>query len=177
MQREDGVLSLRFYLSAEVSKDLLYLTVDPVRTIIYQENVWNLCEEALLWIHFPLGTWLFSTHTLPFPSLNTYHLNSFTLWRYNPFGYALTDLGRQYLTFQGSTDSDVGRFLSTLKSGRKKETTIKEQWLEIVRISKQGQSMRVYRTLDDMIKFCLSAGFIDWCRLMCRRIHTYTKNE
>eukprot|EP00956_Cyclotella_meneghiniana_P005568 scaffold7165_cov68-Cyclotella_meneghiniana.AAC.3 len=81
--------------------------------------------------------------------------------RYNPFGYALTDLGKQYLSFQGSADSDIGRFLSTLKSGRKKETTIKEQWLEIVRVSKQGQSMRIYRTLDDMIKLCLSAGFID----------------
>jgi hypothetical protein len=82
-------------------------------------------------------------------------------FRYNPFGYGLTDLGKQYLSFNGSTDSDVGRFLSTLKSGRKKDSTIKEQWLEIVRVSKQGQSMRIYRTLDDLIKFCLSAGFID----------------
>lgn len=62
----------RFYLSAEVSKDLLYLTLDPVRTLIYQENVWNLCVEALLWIHFPLGTW--HAHTsIPFAK---YHLSS-----------------------------------------------------------------------------------------------------
>jgi hypothetical protein len=80
---------------------------------------------------------------------------------YNPFGYGLTDLGKQYLGFNGSPESDIGRFLSTLKSGRKKEATIKEQWLEIVRVSKQGQNMRIYRSLDDLIKFCLSAGFID----------------
>ena len=96
--------------------------------------------------------------------LNAYrlsHLSRIVHCRYNPFGYGLTELGKQYLRFNGSAESDVGRFLSTLKSGRKKQATIKEQWLEIVRVSKQGQSMRIYRTLDDMIEFCLSAGFID----------------
>mmetsp|Transcript_6059 Transcript_6059/g.11057 ORF Transcript_6059/g.11057 Transcript_6059/m.11057 type:complete len:178 (+) Transcript_6059:69-602(+) len=81
---------------------------------------------------------------------------------YNPFGYGLTDFGKEYLAFNGSLDSDVGRFLSTLKGGqRKTEAVMKEQWLEIVRVSKKGQSMRIYRTLDDLIKFCLAAGFID----------------
>eukprot|EP00804_Cyclotella_cryptica_P029340 CCRYP_017745-RA/>CCRYP_017745-RA protein AED:0.01 eAED:0.01 QI:250/1/1/1/0/0/3/1961/177 len=80
---------------------------------------------------------------------------------YNPFGYGLTDLGKQFLTFNGSAESDVGKFLSTLKSGRKTEATIKSQWLEIVRVSKKGQNMRIYRKLDELTKFCLSAGFID----------------
>ncbi|KAL7470527.1 hypothetical protein ACHAXS_010780 [Conticribra weissflogii] len=81
---------------------------------------------------------------------------------YNPFGYGLTDLGRKYLEFNGSLESDVGQFLSTLKSGKRKtSSTLKEQWLEIVRVSKKGQSMRIYKRLDEFIDFCLSAGFID----------------
>ena len=81
---------------------------------------------------------------------------------YNPFGYSLTDLGKEYLAYDGSLDSDVGRFLSSLKSGKRKSTTVmKEQWLEVVRVSKKGQSMRVYRKLDELITFCLKAGFID----------------
>ena len=81
---------------------------------------------------------------------------------YNPMGYGLTDLGKQFLDFDGSLDSDVGRFLASLKSGkRKSKSVMKEQWLEVVRVSKQGQSMRVYRLLDELIAFCLKAGFID----------------
>lgn len=81
---------------------------------------------------------------------------------YNPFGYGLTDLGKEYLAFDGSLDSDVGRFLSSLKSGKRKSAAVmKEQWLEVVRVSKQGQSMRIYRKLDEMISFCLKAGFLD----------------
>ena len=81
---------------------------------------------------------------------------------YNPMGYGLTDLGKQFLDFDGSLDSDVGRFLASLKSGkRKSKSVMKEQWLEVVRVSKQGQSMRVYRQLDELIAFCLKAGFID----------------
>ena len=81
---------------------------------------------------------------------------------YNPFGYALTDLGKQYLDFDGSLDSDVGRFLASLKSGKRKSASvIKEQWLEVVRVSKKAQSMRIYRTMDALISFCLKAGFID----------------
>mmetsp|Transcript_1649 Transcript_1649/g.2097 ORF Transcript_1649/g.2097 Transcript_1649/m.2097 type:complete len:140 (-) Transcript_1649:81-500(-) len=81
---------------------------------------------------------------------------------YNPFGYGLTDLGKEYLSYDGSLDSDVGRFLSSLKSGKRKSAPVmKEQWLEVVRVSKQGQSMRIYRKLDELISFCLKAGFID----------------
>ena len=81
---------------------------------------------------------------------------------YNPLGYGLTSLGKEFLEFEGSLDSDVGRFLSTLKSGqRKSKSVMKEQWLEIVRVSKKGQSMRIYRGLDELIEFCLRAGFID----------------
>jgi hypothetical protein len=80
---------------------------------------------------------------------------------WNPFGYAITDLGLEYLKFEGSLDSDVGRFLASLKSGRKKHKIIREQWVEIVRVSKTGQSMRILRTLDDLIVFCIKAGFLD----------------
>lgn len=79
----------------------------------------------------------------------------------NPFGYKITQLGQDFLDFDGSLDSDVGRFLASLKSSRKKRGVIKEQWVEIVRVSKSGQSMRILRTLDDLIAFCLSAGFLD----------------
>lgn len=80
---------------------------------------------------------------------------------YNPFGYKITELGEQYLKYDGSLDSDVGRFISTLKSGRKRYATIKEQWLEVMRISKSGQNMRIYRMLQELLDFCIKAGFID----------------
>ena len=81
---------------------------------------------------------------------------------YNPFGYRLTALGKTFLEFDGSLDSDLGRFLSTLKGGQRKSMSVmKDQWLEIVRVSKKAQSMRIYRRLDDMIDFCLKAGFVD----------------
>lgn len=79
---------------------------------------------------------------------------------WNPFGYGLTDLGTQFLSFEGSADSDVGRFLATFKSGRKRKKTLKDQWLEIVRVSKSSQSMRIYRLLDDLWQFCIQAGFL-----------------
>lgn len=79
---------------------------------------------------------------------------------YHPFGYALTELGEQFLGFDGSKESDVGRFLASLKSGRKSKATLKEQWLEVLRVSKSGQSLRIYKMLDELIKFSLKAGFI-----------------
>lgn len=79
---------------------------------------------------------------------------------YNPFGYKITELGERYLALQGSLDSDLGRFLASLKT-RKTSSAIKDQWLEIVRVNKAGQSMRIYRTLDELLKFCLEAGFIN----------------
>lgn len=80
---------------------------------------------------------------------------------WHPFGYALTELGRRYLEFEGSRDGDVGRFLSSLTSGgRKSRKALREQWLEVIRVSKKRQSMRIYRTMDDLIDFCLEARFI-----------------
>ena len=79
---------------------------------------------------------------------------------WNPFGYALTALGLEFLEWNGSLDSDIGRFLASFKSGRKRESAIKDQWLEIVRVSKKGQSMRIYRNIDKLSEFCLNAGFL-----------------
>ena len=80
---------------------------------------------------------------------------------WNPFGYKITSLGLRYLDFEGSLDGDVGRFLASLKSSRKTIPTVKDQWLEVVRVSKKGQSMRIYRNLEDLFDFCISAGLID----------------
>jgi hypothetical protein len=79
---------------------------------------------------------------------------------YNPFGYKITELGTKFLEFDGSLDSDVGRFLASVKS-RKRFEELKSQWLEIVRVSKTGQSMRIYRSLDDLISFCIKANLLD----------------
>ena len=80
---------------------------------------------------------------------------------WNPFGYKITSLGHEFLKFEGSVDSDVGRFISSLKTKRVRYQTLKDSWLEIVRASKSGNSMRILRQLDDLIKFCLAAGLID----------------
>jgi len=80
---------------------------------------------------------------------------------WNPFGYKVTAMGKEFLDFGGSLESDVGRFLASLKTKRKRRKAIKEQWLEIVRASKQGQSMRIYRDLDNLLNFCLRAGLIN----------------
>ena len=83
---------------------------------------------------------------------------------WHPFGYALSELGERYLAFEGSRDGDVGKFLSSTLSGRKSRKTrneLREYWREITRYSKKRQSMRIYRTIDDLIDFCLDAGFID----------------
>ena len=79
---------------------------------------------------------------------------------YNPFGYKITELGKKFLAFDGSLDSDIGRFLASVKT-RKRFDGIKSQWLEILRVSKAGQSMRIYRSLQELIDFCLNAGFLD----------------
>lgn len=79
---------------------------------------------------------------------------------YNPFGYQVTELGRKFLEFEGSLDSDVGRFMASVKT-RKRFEAIKSQWLEILRVSKKGQCMRIYRNLEELIAFCLKAGFLD----------------
>lgn len=79
---------------------------------------------------------------------------------WNPLGYKITSLGEEFLSYEGSLDSDVGRLLASLKK-RKSTRAIKDSWLEIVRVSKKGQSMRIYRMLDDLLQFCLKAGLID----------------
>jgi hypothetical protein len=79
---------------------------------------------------------------------------------YHPLGYKMTALGEIFLAFDGSMDSDVGRFLASLKQ-RKSMNTIKGQWLEVVRVAKNAQSMRIYRKLPDLIDFCINAGLMD----------------
>jgi hypothetical protein len=79
---------------------------------------------------------------------------------YNPFGYQITELGLRFLKFDGSLDSDVGRFLTSVRT-RKRFDGIKSQWLEILRMSKKGQSMRIYRSLEELVEFCLETGFLD----------------
>ena len=81
---------------------------------------------------------------------------------YNPFGFRITEFGELFLSFEGSLDSDLGRFLASLKSDKRKTfSTLKSQWLEIVRVSKTSQSMRVYRQIQEFVDFCIQAGFID----------------
>jgi hypothetical protein len=80
---------------------------------------------------------------------------------YNPFGYKITSLGEEFLSYEGSLDSDVGRFLASLKSERKRFATLKGQWLEVLRVSKAGQSMRIYKNLEALLALCLKMGLID----------------
>jgi hypothetical protein len=80
---------------------------------------------------------------------------------YNPFGYKITSLGEEFLSYEGSLDSDVGRFLASLKSERKRFATLKGQWLEVLRVSKSGQSMRIYKNLQELVTLCLKMGLID----------------
>lgn len=77
-------------------------------------------------------------------------------------GYRITALGERFLEFGTSClESDVGRLLASLKAKRKTMSSIQTEWLEIVRMSKSGQSMRIYRSLQELIDFCLSARLID----------------
>jgi hypothetical protein len=80
---------------------------------------------------------------------------------YHPFGYKITKLGDEFLSWDGSLESDVGRFLASVKSNRKTRAALKAQWLEILRVSKQGQTMRIYKKLDELLKFCVKCGFVD----------------
>jgi hypothetical protein len=79
---------------------------------------------------------------------------------YHPLGYKISNLGLRFLEYDGSLDSDVGRFLASLKQ-RKSTSALKAQWMEILRVSKKGQSMRIYRKLEDLIDFCLKAGLVN----------------
>lgn len=75
-------------------------------------------------------------------------------------GYYITELGVEFLSYEGSLDSDVGRFLASLKARRITVANLKASWLEIVRVSKTAQSLRIYRRFDELLKFCLRAGLI-----------------
>jgi hypothetical protein len=79
---------------------------------------------------------------------------------WHPLGYKITSVGEAFLSFDGSLDSDVGRFLGSLKK-RVTKNTLKAYWLEIVRVAKTGQAMRIYRQIDKLLQFCLSAGLIN----------------
>ncbi len=79
---------------------------------------------------------------------------------WHPLGYKITSVGETFLSFDGSLDSDVGRFLGSLKK-RVTKNTLKAYWLEIVRVAKTGQAMRIYRQIDKLLQFCLSAGLIN----------------
>jgi hypothetical protein len=59
---------------------------------------------------------------------------------YNPFGYKITALGEEFLAYEGSLDADLGRFLASLKK-RKTKAALKENWVEVVRVAKNRQSM------------------------------------
>lgn len=79
---------------------------------------------------------------------------------YNPFGYKITELGEQFLSLEGSMDSDIGRFLSSLKK-RKTLASLRQNWLEVVKVAKTAQAMRITRKLDEYIAFCLAANLIN----------------
>ena len=132
-----------------------------VSTLFIQHHHTHQDEQSKSLIINPSATTRKDTSTSPTP-LNVPRGGFFKIipGGYNPFGYKVTKLGLKFLDFEGSLDSDVGRFLTSIRA-RKRLADIKAQWLEIVRASKTGQSMRIYRTLDDLIAFCLQAGLLD----------------
>lgn len=87
---------------------------------------------------------------------------------WHPLGYKLTSLGEEFLAYEGSLDGDVGRFLASLKTnpnrwtfGRKTSASLKDNWVEVIRVTKSKQAMRIRRQLKQLIAFCLKAGFIE----------------
>lgn len=83
---------------------------------------------------------------------------------WNPFGCKLSELGERFLASEGARECDVGRFLasfkSTLKSGRKSRSSVKSEWLEVLRYAKTEDSSRIYRTLEELLELCIAAGFL-----------------
>ena len=79
---------------------------------------------------------------------------------YHPLGYKITELGEQFLAIEGSLEGDIGRFLASLKR-RKTVNALKRNWLEVVRVAKTAQAMRIRRKLEEYIAFCLAANLID----------------
>ena len=130
-----------------------------------EQRVSPVCEGTTLWLlaetsvvdrptNFKNGNWQTIARG------GGFGLSSLVPAGYNPFGYKITELGEEFLGFEGSLDSDVGRFLSSIRT-RKRFDAIKSQWLEILRVSKKGQSMRIYKSLQELIDFCLAAGFLN----------------
>jgi hypothetical protein len=79
---------------------------------------------------------------------------------YHPYGYQITVLGEEFLSFPGSLECDLGRFLASLKT-RKTTYALKNAWLEVIRNSKTAQAMNVYKNIDKMLQYCLKAKLID----------------
>ncbi|KAJ1460883.1 mitochondrial carrier domain-containing protein [Pelagophyceae sp. CCMP2097] len=78
---------------------------------------------------------------------------------WHPLGLRATALGADFLNFDGSRESDLGRVVSTLKV-RKRRTTLKTEWLEILRFSKSAQSARIYHALDDLVAAAMKMGLV-----------------
>lgn len=79
---------------------------------------------------------------------------------WHPYGYQITALAEAFLAWEGSKESDLGRFLISLKD-RKTRYAVRTAWLEVLKNSKSAQAMRIYKNVDDLIRFCLKAKFID----------------
>jgi hypothetical protein len=79
---------------------------------------------------------------------------------YHPYGYQITALGEEFLSFPGSLECELGRFLASLKT-RKTTYALKNAWLEVIRNSKTAQAMNVYKNIDKMLQYCLKAKLID----------------
>ena len=82
----------------------------------------------------------------------------------HPLGIKLTPLGERFLDLHDARESDLGRYLAslkgTLKMGRKTKINIKSEWLEVVRFSKTAEATRIYQSLEELYKFSLDAGLI-----------------
>ena len=152
----------------------LVLADPPVSSVVHklaslptplEQRVSPVCEGTTVWLLAETSA-VGRPTDLDNPNWQTvargggFGLSSLVPAGYNPFGYKITELGEEFLGFEGSLDSDVGRFLSSIRT-RKRFDAIKSQWLEILRVSKKGQSMRIYKSLQELIDFCLAAGFLN----------------
>jgi hypothetical protein len=79
---------------------------------------------------------------------------------YHPYGYQITALGEEFLSFPGSLECDLGRFLASLKT-RKTTYALKNAWLEVILNSKTAKAMNMYKNIDNMLQCCLKAKLID----------------
>lgn len=76
--------------------------------------------------------------------------------------YKLSKLGEKFLAIDGPGCGDTGRFLSFVASSESlAENEIRERWSEISRLSRDSQSDRIFRNMEDIMAFCLSSGLIE----------------